>query len=313
MKKFKYKKALIFFIIAVLIIQVGIVGYTMMGGNLFGKEDDPAATTAGTADRKQIDGSGNSGGGSKEQAGIATVNNTLKDEADSEISQDILDLIKSSDPDNYTRNVDNYKKLLKDLNVHTIYKNEIERLIKAGYQLPDILTAYSFLNDCYGSMTDIEVLVKEKKSGDKWADIFLEYDKKHPEFVPSNFDSKYLDKLLKTTGIDQDDVMIADRVSQNAKVDFADVINKKIQGLSWRLINAQYGIVNGLEESPHLAITGEQLAKYTNQTQLTEEQVIKALTIADKLGLSADSVLKSVKQGLTREDIYSAAYQEKFY
>ncbi len=311
MKKFKYKKFVIFFIITVLIVQIGIGGYTMIGGSIFGNGDDKTATSNNSESRNQIDGNGNSQ--NSEMISNTDINSNLEDGADNEISQEILDLIKVSNPENYTQNVDNYRQLLKVLNVHTIFKKEIERLIKAGFKVPDILTAYSFLNDCYGNMADIELLVKEKKSGEQWENIFKDYNKKHPGFVPSNFDSKYLDKLLKTSGIDQDDVMIADRVSQNAEVNFEDVINKKIQGLSWRLINAQYGIVNGREESPHLKLTSEQLAKHVSQTNLPEVEIINALTTANKLGLSADNVLKSIKQGLSKEEIYADVYQAKFY
>lgn len=308
MKKPKYKKILVSFLIGALILQAGLIGYSMIGNGTFGTENNDASVSPNPGVRKQIDGNGNS-----EVTGESKEDNNLKDQTSIEISQEILDLIKSSDPDNYDKNVDNYKKLLKELNVHIIFKNEIERLIKNGFKVPDILTTYTFLNDCYGNMNDLEVLLKEKKSGKDWIYIFTQYNKKHPAFIPSNFDSGYLDKLLKTRDIDQDDLMIGDRVSQNARVDFADVINKRIKGMSWRVINAQYKIVNGLEESPHLNITAEQLERYTAQSNLTEKEVIDALTISRKLGLSADSVLKSIKQGLSKEEIYADAYLKKFY
>lgn len=308
MKNPKYKKILVSFLIGALIIQAGFIGYSMIGNGTFGTQNNDAGISPNLGVRKQIDSNGKS-----EATGAVKEDNNIKDQTSNEISQEILGLIKSADPDNYNRNVDNYRKFLKDLNVHIIYKNEIERLIKKGFKVPDILTSYTFLNDCYGNMNDLEAFLKEKKRGREWADIFKEYNKKHPSFIPSNFDSMYLDKLLKTPDINQDDLMIADRVSQNANVDFADVINKRINGISWRAINARYKIVNGLEESPHLNVTSEQLERYTTQSKLTEEEVIDALTISRKLGLSADSVLKSMKQGLSKEEIYAGAYLKKFY
>lgn len=315
MRKVKRIKILVIVLVAAFLMQAGYVGYSMIGRSLFSNQAAEVAgadnldTSAQTESTTNLDSSAND----TQTKQAVNIDNQLKDETSVEISQDILDLIKSSDTDNYTKNVDNYKQLLTKLNVHITFKNEIERHIKSGKKLPDILTAYAFLNDCYGSMTDLEKLVKEKEAGKEWVDIFKAYNKANPEFVPRNFDSQYLEKLLETPGIDQEDIMIADRVSQNTKAAIEEVINKRIEGLSWRLINAQYEIVNGLEKSPHLSVTRSQLTKYTNQTKLSEKQVIEALTIANKLSKSADDVLKLVKQGLSKEEIYSKAYEEKYY
>ena len=314
MRKVKRIRILVIVLVAAFLIQAGYVANSMLGNNLFNKqiaktENTDSDSSLQAASTTNLDISAN--GTQTKQA--VNVDNQLKDETSIEITQDILDLIKSSAPDNYTKNVTNYKQLLTKLNVHVTFKNEIERHIKSGKKLPDILTAYAFLNDRYGSMTDLEKLVKEKASGKKWVDIFKTYNKANPEFVPRNFDSQYLEKLLGTLGINHEDIMIADRVSQNTKVSIEEVINKRIEGLSWRLINAEYGIVNGQEKSPHLSVTREQLTKYTNQTKLSEKQVIEAMTIAMKLEKSAKEVLQSIKQGLSKEEIYSRAYEEKYY
>ena len=297
MRKVKRTKIIVIALVIVLVVNAGLVGYSMIGGNLFvsdtNSSDIPSKTTVNTQNPKAPD-------------------NGLKDEASTEISQEILDLIKEQDPDSYTKNLNNYKQLLEDLNVHVKFKNEIERLIKKGKKLPDIITAYSFLNDCYGFMEDIETLVNKKGAGKTWSDIFKEYIKSNPEFVPRDFDNNYLEKLLESN-IDQDTIMIADRVSQKTNVEIDEIINKRQAGESWRLINAEYGIVNGLEKSPHLSVTRTQLSKYTAQTKLSEKDVIKALTIATKLDKPADSVLNSVKKGLSKEDIYAMAFEEKYY
>jgi len=314
MRKVKRIRILVIVITAAFLIQAGYVAYSMIGSNLYNKQISEVEGTATDSSAQAtnstiLDSSANN----TQTSQAVNIDNQLKDETSVEISQGILDLIKSSDPDNYTKNVDNYKELLKDLNVHVIFKNELERQIKSGKKLPDILTAYAFLNDCYGSMADLEKLVKEKVAGKSWVYIFKSYNKSNPEFVPRNFDSQYLEKLLETPGIDQEDIMIADRISQNTKVAIEEVINKRIEGLNWRLINAQYGIVNGLEKSPHLSVTRSQLTKHTNQTKLSEKQVIEAMTIANKLSESVEDVLKLVKQGLSNEEIYSKAYEEKYY
>lgn len=297
MRKVKRTRLIVIILAMVLVVNAGLVGYSMIGGNLpvsdKNSSDNSVKTTVNTQNSR-------------------TVDNGLKDEASTEISKEILDLIKAQDPDSYTKNLNNYKQLLELLNVHVKFKNEIERLIKKGKKLPDILIAYSFLNDCYGGMEDIEKLVDNKEAGKKWPDIFKEYFKNNPEFVPRDFESDYLERLL-DSGTNQDTIMIADRVSQKAKVEIDTLISKKQAGESWRLINAEYGIVNGLEKSPHLSVTRTQLTKYTTQTNLSEKEVINALTIGTKLGESADSVLNSVKKGLSKEEIYAMAFEEKYY
>jgi hypothetical protein len=297
MRKVKRTRLIVIILAMVLVVNAGLVGYSMIGGNLpvsdKNSSDNSVKTTVNTQNSR-------------------TVDNGLKDEASTEISKEILDLIKAQDPDSYTKNLNNYKQLLELLNVHVKFKNEIERLIKKGKKLPDILIAYSFLNDCYGGMEDIEKLVDKKESGKKWPDIFKEYFKNNPEFVPRDFESDYLERLL-DSGTNQDTIMIADRVSQKAKVEIDTLISKKQAGESWRLINAEYGIVNGLEKSPHLSVTRNQLTKYTTQTKLSEKEIINALTIGTKLGKSADSVLNSVKKGLSKEVIYAMAFEEKYY
>lgn len=297
MRKVKRTRLIVIILAMVLVVNAGLVGYSMIGGNLpisdKNSSDNSVKTTVNTQNSR-------------------TVDNGSKDEASTEISKEILDLIKAQDPDSYTKNLNNYKQLLELLNVHVKFKNEIERLIKKGKKLPDILIAYSFLNDCYGGMEDIEKLVDKKEAGKKWPDIFKEYFKNNPEFVPRDFESDYLERLL-DSGTNQDTIMIADRVSQKAKVEIDTLISKKQAGESWRLINAEYGIVNGLEKSPHLSVTRTQLTKYTTQTKLSEKEIINALTIGTKLGKSADSVLNSVKKGLSKEEIYAMAFEEKYY
>jgi len=311
MRKVKRIRILVIVITAAFLIQAGYVAYSMIGYNLQIAQVESSASDSSmqVANTTSLDSSADN----TQISNQAVKGHQLKDDTSIEISQDILDLIKSSDTDSYTKNVTNYKQLLTNLNVHVTFKNEIERLIKSSKKLPDILTAYAFLNDCYGSMADLEKLVNKKVLGKKWVDIFKSYNKSNPEFVPRNFDSQYLEKLLENPGIDQEDIMIADRVSQNTKVTIEEVINKRIEGLNWRLITAQYGIVNGQEKSPHLSVTRSQLTKYVKQTNLSEEKVIESLAIANKLSKSADDVLKLVKQGLSKEEIYSKAYEEKYY
>src|SRR6056297_2588161 len=61
------------------------------------------------------------------------------------IPDDIKSIINAFDEDNYQRNLDNYKNLLIDLDISQIFQDEIERLLRKGNKLPDVLSAYEFL------------------------------------------------------------------------------------------------------------------------------------------------------------------------
>ena len=277
MRRLSTKRIVTFLIIAALILQISFIGYSMV---------DNIMTNS-----KQ----------------------SIKDEVSTEISKDILNLIKTSDTKNYTKIIDNYKALLKQLNVHIVFKNEIERLVKDGYSLPDILVAYCFLDDNYGLMGELEKLVKEKNSGKAWAAIFTTYKKNNPDFKPRNFDEKQLESLQQAVKNNNDDIMIADRVSQKTKVTIEEIINSRASGDSWRLINAELGVLNGQESIAHVKITNTQLTKYSKQSKLPEEDVVQAFVLANKLGLTVDSVINSIKQGLSQETISANAYEQKYY
>lgn len=209
-------------------------------------------------------------------------------------------------------NTDNYTELLESLHVHEKYKNEMDRLLGEGHSLSDILTAYSFLNDKYGKLQEIETLVQKKESGKDWADIFIEYNKKNPEFVPRSFDDGYLEELLKVPGITADDIMIADRVSQKTGRTYQEVMEKRMEGKPWKDINAGLDIVNGDETLLRVSVSPEQIDKYVN-TGMDRDLVVKGYVIAKKLGQKADTVMKELKEGTKEEELLDKYYTQKYY
>lgn len=229
-----------------------------------------------------------------------------------QISQEIQDQIQQQDPANFDRNLSNYKALLTKLNVHIKFKNEIERLITDGHKLPDILTAYDFLNDSFGKMQEIEALVLEKESGKGWASVFLGYNAGHPEFVPGSFQPEYLEKLTQTEGITSDDIMLADRVSQKISRPASEVIDMRLSGSNWKDINAGFDIVNGQDVFPHVPVNREQIDKYI-KTGLSEEQVLDAFVTANKFEKNVEDIIAKIKTGASREQIYAGCYSQKYY
>ncbi|QMV42435.1 hypothetical protein [Cohnella cholangitidis] len=228
------------------------------------------------------------------------------------ISQQVLDKIKQSDPDNYEKNVTNYKNLLTELNVHDKFKQEIDRLLAADHKLPDLLVAYLFLYQSYGQLSDLEPMVANKESGKKWSAIFSEYANAHPVFAPRAFDSSYLEELMQTPNLNSDDIMIADRVSFAIGKPFEEIISIRLKSISWKAANADLGILYSADKLPRVQITAEQMNKYTAPGKLTEDQVAQAFVIANKAGKSADSVIEQIKAGYSEEAILAQAYSEKY-
>lgn len=229
------------------------------------------------------------------------------------VSTEIQNLIKEQEPAEYSKNLNNYKRMIVLLDVHGDFKNALEGLIKEGRNVTDIMIAYVFLNDCYGKIGQVETLVNKKESGKSWEEIFKQYYIDNPEFKPRNFDFDYLDNLMKEGGITADDVMIADRVSQIAKVPFEDVIAEKTPEKSWKDINAGFGIINGQDAMPRVPVTREQLEKYTSDGALTEDQVTRTLVTAYKLGLDEDAAISKAKSGYTTAKFFAEVLEQKYY
>lgn len=285
--KRKSVKILIIVVLAAFLIQAGVMAYTAISSN-----DDSSQqiqTTSLQVNTPQVD-----------TSGIA-------------ISDQIQNLIKQADPNNFDRNISNYKLLLVKMDVSQKFRDEIERLIIGRHKLPDILTAYDFLYDSYGLMEDIQKFVEYKESGKNWTQIFADYNRENPKFAPRNFDSDYLQSLMNMSGINTDDIMIADRVSSKLKKPFDEVLDKRKQGTSWKDINTEYNIVNSQSAMPHVPVTEEQIEKYKQNSGMTEDQVVEAFVIAYKLDMNAEGIVNKMKSGANIEQIYADCYQAKYY
>jgi hypothetical protein len=233
-------------------------------------------------------------------------------EINTEISQEVLDKIQASDPENYEQNVANYKHLLVSLNVHSLFKKEIERLIIEGYSLPDLLIGYEFLYQHHGTVSDLNNFMRQKSSEAGWEDIFTNYNAAKEEFIPRAFDPIYLEDLMSRPSLSSDDIMIVDLVSFYTDKTFAELIELRQFPAEWNNKLAELGFLYNAETLPRVQITTEQLDKYVGQNGLSEDQVAEAFVIAHKLGKEAKVVIEKIKAGNTEEGIFAESFIEQY-
>jgi hypothetical protein len=228
-----------------------------------------------------------------------------------QVSSEIMDIIKKSDSKSYEKNINNYKKLLVEFGVPEDYQKEIHKLIKDGFNIPDIFTAYDFLNENYGEVKDLDKLMKQHQSDTNWNEVFKQYKTEVKPFTPSSFSEENLDKLIRDFGLKADDVMIADRISQKGLAKFEDLIEERKQGKKWKDIKLCLELINLQEDLPRAALSSEEVDKYIGGT-LSQQQVIDALVLAQRLNESEDEVINKVKLGQSQEDIYVEYYKKKY-
>ncbi|MBO8173609.1 MAG: hypothetical protein H0Z33_17210 [Bacillaceae bacterium] len=230
-----------------------------------------------------------------------------------EISEEVQQKIKESDPDHFETHLQNYKNLLMDYQVHPKFKQEIERLVLEDYKIWNLLIAYEFLYHHFGKSEELEVLVvKREEQGTSWEEIFKQYRDADAAFIPRSFDSDELEKLMNTPGISSDDIMIADRISFESGESFETLITARMEGQSWQEINAQVDILYSKDQLPRVPVTSEQLDKFTHSTGLSEEQAVEAFVLAYKVGKEPKLIIEKLESGATEEAIFAESYLEKY-
>jgi len=247
------------------------------------------------------------------QAGAAIIFADDTDSVSRDISPETLEAIRKADPANYDKRVHHLQKLLVDLDVHSKFQAEIERLVIEGSPVQHVLIAYTFLYDRYGSVNELERMVAQKAEGTEWRTIFADYDAAHAPFVPRNFDSITLERMMATPGIQADDIMIADRVSHaTGKTIDALFAALSEQPIDWKATNAGLDILNSASSLPRVQVAAEQMAKYSETYGLTETEVLEAFVLATKTGHSVDAIAAWFGEGLSEhvmlERVYEATY-----
>ena len=247
------------------------------------------------------------------QTGAAIIFADETDPAPREISAEALEAIREADPGRYEERVQDFRNLLVDLDVHSKFQSEIERLVIEGYPVQHVLIAYAFLYDRYGAASELEQLVARKAEGAAWRTIFADYDSSHEPFAPRSFDSSTLERLLSTPGIQADDIMIADRVSHaTGKPIDALFAAMAEQPIDWKETNADLGILNSASTLPRVQVTAEQMAKFTDTYGLTEAEAMEAFVLAHKTGRPVDAIAAWFGEGLTEHVMLERIYEEVY-
>ena len=301
MQKSKFTKTVVFVLLIAGALQAGIIAYSSVGGQIIKKlsqeAPDVKAQTVAFADN------------------TSQQNETPEKEIDISkvvLKKEIVDMVTSLDTANAARNIKNYKTLLVALDVPEGFQTRIEEMYSKGYKVQDVLAAYEYLYQNYGNIDELGWLMTQKKDGKAWKDIFKEYKKTHEEFAPRNFDSGMLEKTFKTPGITPDDVIIADRISQESGMDFEELINMRGQGKTWKDINLEFGVVTTSGELPRVSINSTQVSSYMKSTGLSEEVVLEALVLAQRLDEDGKTIVQKIKAGSTKEDILAESLSAKY-
>lgn len=300
-----YRRRLTKTIVVILLIagvlQAGIMAYSDFAGQIIGKykQETPKIEVENTA----------------------AANNALQEvkipKKEIDISKIILkkeveDKITSLDTANAAKNIKNYKLLLAALDVPKSFQGRIEDMYNKGHKVQHVLAAYEYLYGNYGNIDALEGLIKQKESGKAWKDIFKTYKKSEEEFKPSNFQDGKLEEIFKTPGITPDDIIIADRIAQQEGIEFDELLAERSRGMNWKAINEELGIVNTSDELPRTAVTSEQVMSHMKNTGLSEDQVIEALVLAQKLEKDGKTIVEKVKAGKAEEDITAESLEEKY-
>lgn len=230
-----------------------------------------------------------------------------------EISSDVLErLQEETDSSTYEFQVNRLKNLLVTLDVHEKFKQEIERLIKAGHSLPDVMVAYEFLYQSYGQLKELEPLIERKEDGQTWPAVFTNYNLKHKKFVPRSFESDYLEGLLKTPGVTPDDIMLADRLSFVTGDKVEEILNNRLEAAkSWEQIAVERNVLNGSSALPRVQITEAEMARFSTDT-FTEDDVAEAFVLAEKLAEAPETIVEQMQVGKSEETIMAESYVNKY-
>ncbi len=228
------------------------------------------------------------------------------------VSQEVEQKIKESDPVNFDKNLSNYRNLLISLNVHPAIQSEIEQLILQDYKVWNVMIAYEYLYHQFGTVSDLKNMLEKNKQGASWVSIFTEFKQADQPFVPRAFESDELEKLLNSPGIDSDDIMIADRVSFESGTPLEELINSKMEDQNWQQINAGLQILYSNDQLPRVPVTSDQLEKFTQLSGMTEQQIVEAFVLAEKVGKTPEEIIERSKNGATEEAVFAESYIAKY-
>ncbi|WP_105616649.1 hypothetical protein [Vallitalea okinawensis] len=191
------------------------------------------------------------------------------------------------------------------------HRDYLDHLKTQGFDSNQIRIAYAFLNERYGKLEELDLLLEKATSGQKWSTIFEGYDSAKVPFIPRSFDSEYLDKLL-LAELSTDDIMICDRLSFISGEDFDTLMNDYMEGLSWSDMSKNLGIISNEENLLRVQVTSDAIKTYTEQYNLSEDIIVEAFVTASKLGINEQEVLSKYSEGMNAYEILEYYFVQMF-
>lgn len=279
--------------IAALVLQAGVFAYTKVVSTQSSQAANPAGSVK-TADKLQeiAKVTASSGDAAAEGSAVQAVLNTQP------LKSEVVHV--------------SFEQFLNTFGVQDVYRQKIEQLIEGGYTREDVCTAYDFLYQNFGSEADLEALLAAKSKGKTWEQIFTAYTAEQPKFEPRAFDSDELENLMKAQNFTADDIMIGDRLSFVTGKAFKDLISERIETGEWSAIFAREKILYSGKPLPRVQITADQLQQYVQQGTFSEQQVVKAFVLAQKVGEAPGVVVARLKQGASEAEIMADSYLKKY-
>jgi hypothetical protein len=229
----------------------------------------------------------------------------------SKVASGVQNKFRNRDSKNFDKNLKNMENLINEYDIPDSYVSQIADLAEKGYEVKDIFIAYEFLNQKYGSMTDLEALLVKNKTGQKWKDIFKEYNATNKDFTPSDFPTGVLESLLKT-GMTPDDIMIADITSKKDMTEFNNLIDRKKKGEKWKDIKTDLKLVNSDEKIKRMPIAQDKIDEAVKNNKVTRKEAIDTLSLANKTGKPASEVCGEIKSGKSKDEILSEGLDLKY-
>lgn len=229
-----------------------------------------------------------------------------------DVSEEMKQAIRAQDTADAERHIADYQTLLTELNVHETFRQTIQQLvIEQNHPIADVLIAYDYLYHQFGTSADLASLLDQKAQGMSWTVLFQQYDDAQTAFVPRAFEPAQLERLMKADGIGSDDIMIADRMSLASETSFDDLIHARMEGASWKQLNAQADVLYSADQLPRVQVTADQLDRFTGQG-LTRQQVVEAFVLARKTDREPKAVIAALRDGATPAAVFAESYQAQY-
>lgn len=200
---------------------------------------------------------------------------------------------------------------IKQLNISGERKEQVNKLIEKGYSEKNVYIAYAFLCDKYGTLDELEEILKQKKDKTSWESIFRNYDKTHEQFQPREFEPDYIDKLIMSE-VSADDIMICDKISWKTNKDYKKIMSEHMEGTSFIQISNKLGIICNEEILLKIQVTEEELKNYTTKYKFTREQIFKYSVLAKKTSQNPSKVMDKISKGSNEYRIIADYYEKIF-